>query len=227
MGGARNLAGRVRDGFGSVGRELGRIFRRTGRDVVTTIEERPDVGPIEVELPYPLPTREQPLALALFFGAGVVLVASVTMVVTSYALLGRVSPSLVTAIGAMAVIMAIAGNLTLIARYVEDNATHTVRPMVGAGIPLLQALHYWFNPVVAVLAVTYVMVQASNNWLLPVAALTLLVWAVTGLLLKLPRDSPWNGPMLRRTAGALHKQPIIYLLLIALVSIGFLADLIY
>jgi small-conductance mechanosensitive channel len=227
MSGVRDLPGRFRDGVGTFGRELGRMLRRQGRQVVTTIEERPDVGPIDVELPYPLPTRDQPLALVLFFGAGLTLVISMTLVISSYVLMGHVPGSLITAVGAIAVVLGMAGNLTVIARPIEDNATTALRPMLGAGIPLLNALHYWFNPVVAVLAMMYVMVHASNNWLLPVAALTLLVWAVTGLLLKLPRDSPWNGPMLRRWAGRLHKQPTVYVLLIALVSIGFLADLIY
>jgi hypothetical protein len=227
MSAARDLPGRVWDGIGTFGREASRILRRQGRDLATTIEERPDVGPIEVDLPYPIPTRDQPLALVLFFGAGLTLVISVTLVLTSYALTGEVPAYMVTTVGAIAVVMGLVGNLTVIARPIEDNANTVLKPMMGAGIPLLNALHYWFNPVVAVLATTYVMVQSSNNWLLPVAALTLLLWAVTGLLLKLPRDSPWNGPMLQRWAGSLHKQPTVYIILIALVSIGFLADLIY
>ncbi len=191
------------------------------------IEDRPDVGPIPVELPYPLPTRDEPLAMVLFYGAGLMLVVSITLVISSYVLMGYVPPTLVTAVGAMAVVLGVVGNLTVIARPIEDNATTTLRPMVGAGIPLLNAMHYWFNPVVAILALVYVATHPSNNWLLPVAAMTLLVWAVTGLLLKLPRESPWNGPMLKRWAGTLHKRPFVYIALIALVFIGFLSDLIY
>ena len=191
------------------------------------IEDRPDVGPIPVELPYPLPTRDEPLAMVLFYGAGLMLVVSITLVISSYVLMGYVPPTLVTAVGAMAVVLGVVGNLTVIARPIEDNATTTLRPMVGAGIPLLNAMHYWFNPVVAILALVYVATQPSNNWLLPVAAMTLLVWAVTGLLLKLPRESQWNGPMLKRWAGTLHKRPFVYIALIALVFIGFLSDLIY
>ena len=191
------------------------------------IEDRPDVGPIPVELPYPLPTRDEPLAMVLFYGAGLMLVVSITLVISSYVLMGYVPPTLVTAVGAMAVVLGVVGNLTVIARPIEDNATTTLRPMVGAGIPLLNAMHYWFNPVVAILALVYVATQPSNNWLLPVAALALLVWAVTGLLLKLPRESQWNGPMLKRWAGTLHKRPFVYIALIALVFIGFLSDLIY
>lgn len=180
-----------------------------------------------MELPYPLPTRDEPLAMVLFYGAGLILVVSITLVISSYVLMGYVPPTLVTAVGAMAVVLGVVGNLTVIARPIEDNATTTLRPMVGAGIPLLNALHYWFNPVVAILALVYVATYHSNNWLLPVAALTLLVWAVTGLLLKLPHESPWNGPMLKRWAGTLHKRPFVYVALIALVFTGFLSDLIY
>jgi hypothetical protein len=222
-----DLPGRLKEGLGDIGRELSRILRRQGRSMVITIEERPDIGPIDLELPYPLPTREEPLALVLFYGASLTLVVSLSLVISSVVLMGNVPTPLVTAIGAIAVVLGIVGNLPVIARPLEANATTVLRPMVGAGIPLLNALHYWFNPVVAVLAMVYVMVRLSNNWLLPVAALTLLVWAVTGLLQKLPRDSPWNGPMLQRWASGLHRQPAVYIAIITLVSVGFLADLIY
>ncbi len=222
-----DLAGRVRDGFSTFGRELGRMLRRRTHDVAVIIEERPDVGPLEVDLPYPVPTRDDPLALVLFYATGLILVVSVSLVVTSQVMMGYVPTELVNAIGAIAVLMAVAGNLKVIAGPLKENATSVVRPLVGASIPLLNAVHYWFNPVVAVLAVVYVMVHPSNNWLMPVAAMVLLAWAVTGLLLKLPRDSPWNGPMLKRYAGALHRRPFVYIALIALVSVSFLADLIY
>ena len=227
MSAVGDLAGRMRDGFSTFGRELGRMLRRRSHDVAVTIEERPDVGPIEVDLPYPVPTWDDPLALVLFYATGLVLVVSVSLVVTSQVLMGYVPTGLVTAIGAIAVLMAIAGNLTVIARPLKRNATSVVRPLVGASIPLLNAVHYWFNPVVAVLALVYVMVHPSNNWLMPVAALVLLAWAVTGLLLKLPRDSPWNGPMLKRYAGTLHRRPFVYIALIVLVSVSSLADLIH
>ena len=227
MSAVGDFAGRVRNGFSTAGRELGRLVRRQTHDVAVRIEDRPDVGPIPLELPYPLPTRDEPLAMVLFYGAGLILVVSITLVISSYVLMGYVPPTLVTAVGAMAVVLGVVGNLTVIARPIEDNATTTLRPMVGAGIPLLNALHYWFNPVVAILALVYVATYHSNNWLLPVAALTLLVWAVTGLLLKLPHESPWNGPMLKRWAGTLHKRPFVYVALISLVFTGFLSDLIY
>ena len=227
MSAVGDLAGRMRDGFSTFGRELGRMLRRRSHDVAVTIEERPDVGPIEVDLPYPVPTWDDPLALVLFYATGLVLVVLVSLVVTSQVLMGYVPTGLVDTIGAIAVLMAIAGNLTVIARPLKGNATSVVRPLVGASIPLLNAVHYWFNPVVAVLAVVYVMVHPSNNWLMPVAALVLLAWAVTGLLLKLPRDSPWNGPMLKRYAGTLHRRPFVYIALIVLVSVSYLADLIY
>ncbi len=226
--------GRMREGISSFGRDLGEYGRDLGRrahrqakDVAVMVEERPDVGPIEVDLPYPLPTREQPLALVLFYGASLTLVVSLTLVASSYILLGQVPSGLVNAVGGIAVVLALVGNLTIIARPVHENASTTLRPVVGAGIPLLNALHYWFNPVVAVLGVVYVATLPSNNWLMPVAAMVLVAWAVTGLLLKLPRASPWNGPMLRRWAGTLHKRPFVYVALLVLVSIGFLSDLMF
>jgi hypothetical protein len=227
MSAVGDIANRVRDGFGTAGRELGRLVRRRSQEVATTIEERPDVGPLELELPYPVPTREEPLALALFYGAGLTLVVTLALVASSLVLMGSVPAPLVTAVGAIAVVLGIVGNLTVIARPIEENATETVRPLVGAGIPILNALHYWFNPIVAILAAVYVMVQDTNNWLLPTAALVLLAWAVTGLLLKLPRDSPWNGPMLARWAGTLHRRPFIYIAILALVLVGVLADLVH
>lgn len=223
----RDIPGRVREGFGTAGRELGRILRRRSHQVAVTIEERPDVGPVEVDLPYPLPTRSDPLALALFYGAGLTLVITLTLVLTSYLMMGQVPQGMVAAVGAIIVVLGIVGNLTVIARPIEENATQTVRPLVGAGIPILNALHYWFNPVVAVLAIVYVLVRPPNNWLLPVAAIVLLVWTVTGLLLKLPRDSPWNGPMLARWAGALHKRRFVYIAVLALVFVGALSEIIY
>ncbi len=222
-----DIPGRVRDVFLAAGRGMGRMFRGGTRKVAVTVEERPDVGPIQVELPYPLPTRSEPLALMLFYGAGLTLVISLTLVVTSYLLMGHVHPGLIVALGAIAVFLGVAGNLTVLARPVEENATQTVRPMVAAGIPVLDALHFWFNPVVAVLALVYVLVQPLNNWLIPVAALILLAWTVTGLLLKLPRDSPWNGPMLERWAATLHRRPFVYIAVLALVLVGALSELVH
>lgn len=223
----REIPGRLRDGLGTLGREMGRMLRRRSHQVAVTVEERPDPGPVQVELPYPLPTRTEPLALFLLYGAGLTLVVSLTLVGTSLALTGQVPPSLVRALVGVAVILGIAGNLTVIARPVEENATETLRPMVGAGIPVLNALHYWFNPVVATLALVLALVRPPNNWLLPTAALVLLAWTVTGLLLKLPSDSPWSGPMLVKWAGRLHRRPFVYIALLALVLVGFLSEAIY
>lgn len=202
-------------------------MRRTARDVAVTIEERPDVGPIEIELPYPLPTRDDGLAFVLFYVAGIAMVVSVTLVVTSYALMGEVPAAVVDAIGGAAVALAVVGNLTVVARHLQANASSLLRPLVGVGIPVLNALHYWFNPVVSGMGLIYVLLRPSNNWLMPVAVLTLLVWTVTGLLQKLPRDSPWNSPMLQRWARTLHRRPFVYLALIALVAVSYLADLLY
>jgi hypothetical protein len=227
MSAVGDIPGRVRDVFTTAGREMGRFLRRSTERVAVTVEERPDVGPLQAELPYPLPTRGEPLALALFYGAGLTLVVSLTLVATSYILMGHVPPGLTTALAAIAVVLGVTGNLTVIARPVERNATQTVRPMVTAGIPVLNAMHYWFNPVVTVLAIVYVLVQPVNNWLIPAAAMVMLAWAVTGLLLKLPPDSPWNGPMLERWAGTLHKRPFIYIALLVLVLVGSLSELVH
>jgi hypothetical protein len=227
MSAVGDIASRMRDGFGTAGRELGRLVRRRSHQVAVTVEERPDLGPVQLELPYPVPTREEPLALVLFYGGGLTLVITMALVVSSSFLMGSVPPFLVTTVGAIAVVLGVMGNLTVIARPIEERATETVRPMVGAGIPILNALHYWFNPIVAILVTVYVLVQDTNNWLLPTAAVVLLAWAVTGMLLKLPRDSPWNGPMLARWAGTLHRRPFIYIAILALVLVGLLADAVH
>jgi hypothetical protein len=227
MSAVGDIASRVRDGFGTAGRELGRLVRRRSHQVAVTVEERPDVGPVLIELPYPVPTREEPLALLLFYGAGLTLVVTLALVASSYVLMGSVPGSLVTAVGAIALVLGVLGNLTPVARNIEENATETVRPMVGAGIPVLNAMHYWFNPIVAVMAMVYVLAHETNNWLLPTAALVLLVWAVTGLLLKLPRDSPWNGPMLARWAATIHKRPFVYIVVLVLVLVGVLSDIVH
>lgn len=226
MGAMGEFAGRVKGYFTSAGRGIGRVLGRSARDVVITIEDRPDVGPVEVDLPYPLPTREDPLAYVLFMTAVVTLVVTVILVLGLYVAMGEVPTELTVAIGVTALILGVVGNLTVIAGYLEDHSTTLLRPLVGAGIPLLNALHYWFNPVVAILALIFVLVHDSNNWLLHLVALTLLVWMVTGLLLKLPRDSPWNGPMLKDRAGTLHRRPFVYIVLIALVFVSVLADLV-
>ncbi|NOQ53042.1 MAG: hypothetical protein GQ558_00390 [Thermoplasmata archaeon] len=224
MGAMGDFASRVRGYFSSAGRGLGRAVGRSTRDVVTTIEDRPDIGPIEVDLPYPLPTREDPLAYLLFFVAGITLVVTVIMVVGFYLALGEVPSEMALVVGVTALALGVVGNLRVIAGYLEDHGTQLLRPLVGAGIPLLSALHYWFNPVVAILALIYVLIHPSNNWLMHTMALILLAWMVTGLLLKLPRRSPWNGPMLKRTTGTIHKRPFVYIMVLAMVFVSVLAD---
>jgi hypothetical protein len=224
MGAMGDFASRVRGYFSSAGRGIGRAVGRSSRDVVTTIEDRPDIGPVEVDLPYPLPTREDPIAYLLFFVASITLVVTVIMVVGFHFALGEVPSEMAMAVGAIALVLGVVGNLRVIAGYLEVNSTRLLRPLVGAGIPLLSALHYWFNPVVAILALIYVLIHPSNNWLMHTTALILLAWMVTGLLLKLPRTSPWNGPMLKRTAGSLHRRPFVYLVVLAMVFVSVLAD---
>jgi hypothetical protein len=224
MGAMGEFASRVRGYFSSAGRGLGRTVGRSTRDVVTTIEDRPDIGPIEVDLPYPLPTREDPLAYVLFFVAGITLVVTVIMVVGFYFAQGEVPSEMAVAVGATALVLGVVGNLRVIAGYLEKNSTRLLRPLVGLGIPLLSALHYWFNPVAAILALIYVLVHTSNNWLMHTTALILLAWMVTGLLMKLPRRSPWNGPMLKRTTSSIHKHPFVYIVILAMVFVSVLAD---
>lgn len=197
---------------------------RSTRDVVTTIEDRPDIGPVEVDLPYPLPTREDPLAYLLFFVAGITLVVTVIIVLGFYLALGEVPSEMAMTVGATALVLGVVGNLKVIAGYLEGHSTQLLRPLVGAGIPLLSALHFWFNPVMAILALIYVLIHPSNNWMMHTTALILLAWMVSGLLLKLPRRSPWNGPMLKRTAGSIHKRPFVYIVVVAMVFVSVLAD---
>ena len=227
MGSAADFALRVRGYFADAGRGLGRALKRSYRDVAVSVEERPDIGPLELELPYPLPTRKDPLALGLFYFSAVTLVVTLTAVPATYKALGQVPLPMVATLGTLALILGVAGNLNVLGRLLEESSTPLLRPLVDAGVPLLNALHYWFGPAVAVLAVVYVVVHPSNNWLMHAAALALVAWMVTGLLLKLPRDSPWNGPALRRWAAILHRRPFVYVVVIALVFVSAVADLVY
>ncbi len=227
MGSAADFATRVRGYFVDAARGIGRTFRRSARDVVVAVEERPEIRPAELELPYPLPSREEPLALALFYLSFTIVVVTLTAVPATLLALGHVPLPLVAAVGGLALILGVVANLNFLAIHLVDNSTQLLRPLVGAGVPLLKALHYWFGPVVAVLGVVYVIFHSSNNWLLHATALLVVVWAVTGLLLKLPKDSPWNGPMLRRWAGLLHKRPFVYIIIIAMVFVSAVADIVY
>lgn len=226
MGALGDFAVRVRGYFSTAGRGMGRAVGRSGRDLVVTVEERPDLGPLDVSFPYPLPTREEPLAYVLFLSATLTLVVSVLLVAGYQLALGHVPPGIVMAVGAVALALGVLGNMTVIALFIEDNSTQLLRPLVGAGVPLLRALHYWFNPIVAGLVLVFVLVHSSNNLLMPAVAIVLLVWAVTGLLLKLPRDSPWNGPMLRQWCGLLHRRPFVYVVLVAMAFVSVLADVV-
>ena len=227
MSSAGEFAVRVRGYFTDAGRGLTRMFRRTVRDVVTTVEERPGLGPVDLELPYPLPTREDPLAFGLFYFSILTIVVTLTLTASTLVALGEVPLTVVGAIATLAVILGISGNLHIVGRYVHDNSTELLRPLVGTGMPLLNAVHYWFGPVVAILAVLFVLLHASNNYLMHSAAAVLVAWMVSGLLLKLPKDSPWNGPALKRWAGAIHKRPFVYVVVIAFVMISVVADVIY
>jgi hypothetical protein len=227
MGAAGEFADRVKGYFGSAGRGIGRALRRTGRDVRITIEERPEIGPVELELPYPLPTREDPLALALFYFSAVTIVVMLFSVPAIYIATGQVPPVMAAAVGTMALLTGLVGNLHIVGRFLHEESTPLLRPLVGAGIPLLRAVHFWFGPLVAVLAVLYVAAHPSNNWLMHGAALVLCVWTVTGLLSKLPRDSPWNGRMLRRWTKVLHRRPFVYVVIVAFVAISAVTDFVY
>lgn len=227
MSAVGEFASRVRGYFTATGKGLGRVVRRGGRDLAITIEERPDVGPVEVEVPYPLPTREEPLAYVLFYISVMVVIVTVTASIGSLVATGQVPFVLVAAVAGTAVVLGVVSNLVVIANYLEGHSTSMLHPLVGAGKPLLNALHYWFNPAVALLALVFVLIQPTNNWMIPISALALVAWMVTGLLLKLPGDSPWNGPMLERWAGTLHKRPFIYIVLMAMLFVGIVAELVY
>lgn len=215
---------RAREAVAGAGRAIGRALRRSGHRVVVALEERPRVGPVEVDLPYSLPTRDEPLALALFVFAAVTVVFSISLVLGSLALLGEVPWPLVLALGALALVLGVAGNLSPVATYTEERSTQLLRPLIGLGLPVMDRLHTWFNPVVTVLLVLLVLSYDSNNWLLLPAVALMLAWTVTGLLLKLPRDSPWNGPMLVKWAGYMHRRPFVYVIVVVLVAVSLIAD---
>jgi hypothetical protein len=227
MASAADYGAQIRDAFSSTGRRINGLLRRSARDVAVMVEERPEVGPFEMDLPYPIPTRDEPLAYVLFYVGLLTIVATITVVPATFIAFGEVPMGMMMVIGTIALVIGTVANLRYVAMSIMDNSTQLLKPLVGLGVPLLSALHYWFGPVLAVLGVTYVIVHPSNNILGHAAAVVIVVWTATGLLLKLQKDSPWNGKMLQRWAGALHKRPFVYIALIATVTVSAFADYVY
>lgn len=225
MGSMGEFAGRVRGYFTEASRNIGRVLRRTSRKVAITVEERPDLGALEVEVPYPLPTREDPLAFTLFYFSVLTVVVTLTAVPLTLLAYGYAPPAMVVAVGTMALILGFVANLHILGAHLRKNSTQLLEPLVEAGMPTLRSVHYWMNVPTVVLVVMFVLIHPSNNWLMHTAALVLCAWLLTGLLLKLPKDSPWNGPMLERWAGTVHRRPFVYIVVIVLVLVSLIADL--
>jgi hypothetical protein len=227
MAGVADFAGRVRGYFVSAGQGIGGLFKKAGRDIAITVEERPEVPLPEVEFPYKFPTREEPVALALFVFVTVTAAATLAAVPVAILAYGYTPRPLVVTVGLLGLAVAIVANVNFIASAIERESTQLLRPMVGYGLPALNALHFWLNPLVAVLAVVFILIRSSNNVIMHAAALALVAWMLTGLMLKLPKDSTWNGPMLQEWAGRIHRQPFVYLVIIIFVFVSLMADLVY
>lgn len=217
------LRGALRGAAGSVGRST----RRATQGVAVAIEGRPPLELPEVEFPYRFPTRGEPLALVLFWTVALSIAAVSTLVPLTVLLYGRAPPSLIYALGVSAMVVGAVANLNLFGRALRKEATQLLRPIVDAGVPVLDVLHFWLSPLLVVLVLAFALVRSSNNYLMVVVAAVLASWAVSGLLVKLPRDSPWNGPMLQRWAGRLHRTPFVYVALLAMAFTGIAADMMY
>ena len=227
MGALGDFATRVRGYFADAARWTAASAKRAGSDLVTVVEERPPLELPEVGFPYRIPTREEPLALGLFVMLCLGTALTVTVVPAAMLLYGHAPRSMLVTIGLAAVALLVAGNLNFIASAIERDATRLLRPLVSKGVPVLLQLHYWLNPLAMVLVVAFAIAHSSNNYLMLACAVVLVAWSLTGLMVKLPRDSPWNGPMLQRWAGRLHRTPFVYLAIIAFAFISLSADWIY
>jgi len=227
MGALGDFVTRVRGYFTDAARWTAEKAKRAGLDLATVVDERPPLELPEVEFPYRVPTREEPLALGLFVMLCLGTALTVTVVPAAMLLYGHAPRSMLVTIGLAAVALLVAGNLNFIASAIERDATRLLRPLVSKGVPVLLQLHYWLNPLAMVLVVAFAIAHSSNNYLMLACAVVLVAWSLTGLMVKLPRDSPWNGPMLQRWAGRLHRTPFVYLAIIAFAFISLSADWIY
>jgi hypothetical protein len=222
-----DFATRVRGYFRDAARWTGRKARGAGSDLATVIEERPPLELPEVEFPYRIPTREEPIALALFIVMCLGIALTVSVLPAAALLYGHAPRALLVAVGLAAVIVGAIANLDIVGRALEEESTQLLRPLVSTGVPVLHQLHYWLNPLLAVLVTAFAIFHRSNNLLMLAAAVVLVAWALMGLMIKLPRDSPWNGPMLHKWAGRLHRTPFVYIAVIAFVFISIATDIVY
>ncbi len=227
MAALSELGTRLRGALRGAADGVGRTTMRATRPVAEAIEQRPALELPEVEFPYRFPTREEPLALALFWTVALSIVAVAMVVPLTVLMYGHATTPLLYALGISAMVVGAVANLNLFGRALRREATQLLRPIVDAGVPLLDVLHFWLSPLLVVLVVAFALARSSNNHLMLVVGALLASWAVTGLLVKLPRDSPWNGPMLQRWAGRLHRTPFVYVALLAMAFTAIAADLIY
>ena len=227
MGALGDFATRVRGYFTDAARWTATSAKRAGSDLVAVVEERSPLELPEVEFPYRIPTREEPIALALFVILCLGIALTVTVVPAAMLLYGHAPTSMLVTIGLAAVALLVAGNLNFVASAIERDATQLLRPLVSKGVPVLLQMHYWLNPLAMVLVVAFAIAHSSNNYLMLACAVVMVAWTLTGFMVKLPRDSPWNGPMLQRWAGRLHRTPFVYLAVIAFAFISLSADWIY
>ena len=222
-----DLGARVKGSLTEAGTVVADGARATAEGIAAVVEDRPALELPEVEFPYRFPTRGEPLALVLFWALVLSLAVVLSVVPAAIVLYDGAPVPLLWGLGIAALAVGVLANMNLVGRAVQDEATQLLRPLAGAGIPVLDALHFWLNPLAVVLVVAFAVAHSSNNYMMLAAAATLVAWALTGLMLKLPRESPWNGPMLQRWAGRIHRTPFVYVAVIAFVFVGLAADWIY
>jgi len=222
-----DLGGRVKGSLAGAGTAVADGARATAEGIAAVVEDRPALELPEVDFPYRFPTREEPLALALFWALVLSLAVVLSVVPTAMLLYDGAPAALLWGLGIAALAVGVLANLNLVGRAVQEEASQMLRPLAGAGIPVLDALHFWLNPLAVVLVAAFTIAHSSNNYMMHAAAATLVAWALAGLMLKLPRESAWNGPMLQRWAGRMHRTPFVYVAIVAFVFVGLAADWIY
>jgi len=222
-----DIGARVKGSFTDAGAAVADGARATAEGIAAVVEDRPALELPEVDFPYRFPTREDPLALALFWGVVLSLAVVLSIVPAAMLLYGGAPVPMLWGLGIAALAVGVLANLNLAGRALQEESTQQLRPLVRAGVPVLDALHFWLNPLAVVLVAMFAVAHRSNNYMMYAAAATLVAWALTGLMLKLPRDSAWNGPMLQRWAERMHRTPFVYVAVIAFAFVGLAADWIY
>ncbi len=222
-----DLGARVKGSLTDAGTAMSDGARRAASGIAGVVEERPALELPEVEFPYTFPSREEPFALALFWAVVLSLAVVLSVVPAAMLLYDGAPVPLLWGLGIAALAVGVLANLNLLGRAIQEDSTQLLRRLVRAGVPVLDALHFWLNPLAVVLVSVFAVAHRSNNHMMLVAAATLVAWALTGLMVKLPRDSAWNGPMLQRWAGRIHRTPFVYVAIAAFAFVGLAADWIY